>query len=141
MRVPFTDRPLVEFLATVPVDFKLKGKRKKHLLRSAMEGILPQAVLKKKKVGLEMPYSRWLRGEWRDLGEHVLAAGRLNDTGLFDSSGVRHLWDEHQSKRVDHGRALWGLINYMMWHEMYIEKKDYGKYLAQPRAGRVASPK
>ena len=138
-RVPFTDRPLVEFLATVPVDLKLKGTRKKHLLRSAMEGILPQAVLDKKKVGLEMPYSRWLRGEWRDLGEHALAPDRLSATGLFDPKGVQALWDQHQSKRIDHGRALWGLINYMTWYEIYIEKGNHASFQTTPRRERIAS--
>ncbi|MDZ7338620.1 MAG: asparagine synthase (glutamine-hydrolyzing) [candidate division KSB1 bacterium] len=135
-RVPYTDNELVSFLATVPVGLKLKGTRKKHLLRSALRGILPPVILNKKKVGLEMPYSRWLREELRDLSERYFAAGRLADTGLFNPDGVRLLWEEHLAKRVDHGRFLWGLLNYMLWHEAYVERGDFRSYLVEPRAPR-----
>ena len=54
-RVPFTDPELVEFLARVPSKLKMPRMRKKHLMRSAMEGVLPESILNKKKVGLEMP--------------------------------------------------------------------------------------
>jgi asparagine synthase (glutamine-hydrolysing) len=138
-RVPYTDTELVSFLATVPVDLKMKGLRKKHLLRSALKGILPEVILKKKKIGLEMPYSRWLRAELRELGEAVLSNSRLRAAGLFAPEGVRRLWDEHQALRTDHGRALWGLINYMLWHEMYIEKRNYRAFLSAVRARRAPS--
>ncbi|MCU0917175.1 MAG: asparagine synthase (glutamine-hydrolyzing) [Planctomycetes bacterium] len=123
-RVPFTDTDLVTFLATVPVAYKMPGLRRKHLLRSALKGLLPDAVLKKKKLGLEMPYSRWLRAELRGVGEAVLSDSRLRATGIFNPAGVRKLWDEHQALHTDHGRALWGLINYLLWHELYIEKRS-----------------
>lgn len=121
-RVPFTDMELVNFLATVPINFKLKGTKKKHLLRSALDGLLPQAVLQKKKVGLEMPYSRWLLVELRDLVETVLSTSKLNSTGLFNANGIRHLWEEHQALRVNNGRILWGLLNYMLWYEIHFGK-------------------
>ncbi len=138
-RVPFTDTELVSFLATVPVDFKMRGLQKKHLLRSALKGVLPDEILRKKKVGLEMPYSRWLRRELRDAGEALLSDSRLRSTGLLDPQGVRQLWEEHQALRIDHGRALWGLISYLLWYEMYIEKRDYASFLSVPRERRRSS--
>ncbi len=136
-RVPFTDTDLVSFLATVPVDLKMRGLHKKHLLRSALKDVVPAEILRKKKVGLEMPYSRWLRAELREVGEAVLCDSRLRSTGLLDPRGVRRLWEEHQALRTDHGRALWGLINYMLWHEMYIEKRNYASFLSPVRERRA----
>jgi asparagine synthase (glutamine-hydrolysing) len=136
-RVPFTDQELVGFMATVPVKYKVKGLRTKHLLRSSLNGYLPKAVLKKKKVGLEMPYSRWLRGELHDFAESVLSPMKLKATGLFNGEGVRRLWDEHQAMKVDHGRALWGLINYMLWYDVYIEERNFRSFLSAPREPRT----
>ncbi len=138
-RVPYTDNELVGFLATVPVGLKLKGTRKKHLLRSALRGVLPPVILTKKKVGLEMPYSRWLREEFRDLSEHYFAPSHLHSTGLFDAQGVRRLWEEHLARQVDHGRFLWGLLNYLLWHEAYIERRDFRAHLKAPRQARPPS--
>jgi asparagine synthase (glutamine-hydrolysing) len=118
-RVPFTDHDLVEFMARVPMRWKLPGLRKKHILRSAMDGVLPPQILNKKKVGLEMPYSSWLKKELNGLLRKYLSHDRIMDTGLFRPEGIQRLVDEHISNKMDHGRALWGLLNYMMWMEIY----------------------
>jgi len=119
-RVPMTDLELTEFMSRVPPELKLPGFRKKHVMRRAMEGILPPAILGKKKVGLEMPYSRWFRNELNDLLMTYLGPTRIADTGLFRPEAVRVLIDDHIAGRYDHGRALWGLLNYMIWLELYI---------------------
>lgn len=133
-RVPFTDVELFRFLARVPVRHKLPGLHKKHLLRESMKDLLPPVIVGKKKVGLEMPYSRWMRKELRDTVLHYLDPVRLRDTGLFDPDGVGTLWREHDAMKADHGRALWGILNYMMWHDLYISSEDY---LSRIRPGSV----
>lgn len=134
-RVPFTDLALVDFLRRVPSGVKLPGLRKKHLLRTAMTGYLPDAVVRKKKVGLEMPYSSCMRGELKPLVEEVLGERSLMECQLLQAGGIRDLWREHQSMKADHGRALWGLLNYMIWHRLYITSSDYRALL--PSAGPV----
>jgi asparagine synthase (glutamine-hydrolysing) len=116
-RVPFTDLELVGFLAKVPPRFKLRGLRKKYLMRRALADLLPRSILNKKKVGLEMPYSRWLKHELRDLLWTHLDQERLEATGLFRPEPVRRLIEEHLASRRDNGRALWGLLNFMVWWE------------------------
>ncbi|MEP7338091.1 MAG: asparagine synthase (glutamine-hydrolyzing) [Acidobacteriota bacterium] len=119
-RVPLTDPDLMNFLASVPARLKLPGLRKKNLMRRAMEGTLPPAILNKKKVGLEMPYSRWFKNELKETLLHHLSPARLAERGLFNPQAVQLLIDEHLAGKRDHGRALWGLINYAMWLEIYI---------------------
>jgi len=119
-RVPLTDPDLTEYMSRVPARIKLPGLSKKRIMRRAMEGVLPPGILNKKKVGLEMPYSRWFRRELRDVLEDYLGRDRLAGTGLFEPEGVRALVDDHVAGRRDHGRALWGLLNFMVWHGKYI---------------------
>lgn len=124
-RVPFTDLALVDFLRRVPSGVKLPGLRKKHLLRTAMTGYLPDAVVRKKKVGLEMPYSSWMRGELRPLVEEELGEPALRGCPLLEARGVRALWRGHLAMEADNGRALWGLLNFMIWHRLYISSSGY----------------
>ncbi len=119
-RVPMTDPDLTEYLSRVPARIKLPRLRKKHLMRKAMEGILPTAIINKKKVGLEMPYSRWFKNELKDVLLNYCGGDRVRATGLFRPEGVQRIIDEHLGNRLDHGRVLWGLLNFMMWHERYI---------------------
>lgn len=135
-RVPFTDNDLVRYLASVPVNHKLPRNKKKYLLRTAMQAYLPKEITTKKKVGLEMPYSSWLRNELREMAEEAFSPGSLNSTGMFNSKTISLLWSEHQNMVVDHGRFFWGLLNYMLWYNMYIEKGNYKEYLSVPRDPR-----
>lgn len=136
-RVPFTDNILFEFLSRVPVDLKLKGFRKKHLLRSALKGYLPSKILNKKKVGLEIPYPRWLREDFVDIVEDKLSEKKLRETGLFNPHAVRKLWQQHLEKKYDHGRFIWCMLNYMIWFELYIWTDDFKNYIQPPREPRV----
>ena len=119
-RVPFTDLHLAEFMAGVPGRRKLPGLRKKHLMRRALAGLLPPEILRRKKVGLELPYSSWLTRELKDVLLDYCGPERVEATGLFRPQAVGALVEEHLDRRRDHGRALWGLLNYMMWHELYL---------------------
>ncbi len=119
-RVPMTDNDLVDFMSRVPAQLKLRHFRKKHIMRLAMRGCLPPPILNKRKVGLEIPYSRWFKKELHDLLLTYCGPQRIADTGLFRPEAVKSLIEDHVSGRQDHGRALWGLLNYMMWHELYI---------------------
>jgi len=118
-RVPMTDNELTEFMSRVPPHLKLKRFRKKHIMRRAMKRILPPIIVNKKKVGLEIPYSRWLKNELKDLLMTYCGPTRIADTGLFRHETVTSLINQHVAGRNDHGRALWGLLNYMIWHELY----------------------
>jgi asparagine synthase (glutamine-hydrolysing) len=122
-RVPFCDRALVNYLARVPSHLLMKGLTPKRLLRLAMRGVLPPNIIKRKKMGLEMPYSTWMRGPLNGFTRSVLDPDRVNATGMLRSEGVTALLDDHCAMKVDHGRALWGLINWVLWHERYIQTR------------------
>jgi len=138
-RVPFTDNDLVRYLASIPANYKVKGMRGKHLLKKSLKGVLPDPVLYKKKIGLEMPYSRWFLSELRDIAETAFSDEMLRSTGLFNSRGVRKIWREHKSMKVDHGRILWGLLNYIMWFDIYIATGNFKSYLSPPRQARTSA--
>ena len=125
-RVPLTDNELTDFMSRISPRWKLPGLRKKHLMRRAMEDILPSAILHKKKIGLEMPYSRWFRNELRDILLSYCSPKRISETGLFRPEAVNVLIDDHFSNRHDNGRALWGLLNYMVWYDLYISRPVMG---------------
>jgi hypothetical protein len=69
--------------------------------------------------------------------ETMLAEAKLKATGLFNAHEVQKMWQEHKARQVDHGRALWSLLNYMLWYEMYIEKHNFAAYLSTPRTARI----
>jgi len=119
LRVPFLDHPLVEFMAQVPGRFKIKGNRKKHLLKQAFAADLPRGLLNRRKSGFSIPVARWLREDLRGLLEDYLSADRLGRQGYFEPRAVEALKREHFEGRRNHSSILWGLLMFQLWAKNY----------------------
>ncbi len=120
LRMPFTDRKVVELLSRLPESMKLRGFGRKYVLKEALRGLLPREIVRGKKIGFDMPLAGWLRGPWRPLLDRYLSREALGRTGLFEPSAVRPYVSEHLAGRANHFRLLWGLINYVAWWEMRL---------------------
>lgn len=120
LRVPFLDHKLVEFAATLPDDRKL-NRTGKAILRQAMRGILPDAIIDRPKKGFPIPISSWLRGPLRQFTQdHLLA--RDSACGAFlDRDGVTRVVNEHCQGRADRSQEIWTLLVFELWHRQFIE--------------------
>ena len=123
-RVPYLDRSLVELAARLPSDVKLRRFTKKFVLKHALRRHVPEAILKGKKRGFNVPVPSWLRNELRDLVAETLSPASLRNIGLFDPSYVQRLIAEHNAMRVDHSRPLWTLLVFMTWHGEWQRARD-----------------
>lgn len=115
VRPPFLDHRIVEFAASLPHDLKMRGWSQKYLLRRLMAGRLPPCVLHHKKQGLDVPAHEWLRGPLRPFLLDVLNRRAIEDTGLFDWTGVRNLITAHMERRLNAGYQLWSLLMLFLW--------------------------
>ncbi|GAB6037051.1 asparagine synthase (glutamine-hydrolyzing) [Fundidesulfovibrio butyratiphilus] len=116
-RAPFLDRDVAEFAARLPVDRKLRGLRRKYLLKKACADVLPREILTRNKRGFLIPVARWLRTRLKPLVDDLLGETHLRRQGLFDPKAVRSLVDEHQSGRADRRKELWTLLVLQLWLE------------------------
>jgi len=119
VRVPLLDTPLVEYMAGLPGDWKLKGMNTKHVFRSALEGILPDKIVHRGKQGYSLPVKHLLRGRLKNYMVDL-----LNDSGIIaenmDRAYVNRLIDEHSRMVQNHNHVLWGLINVAIWHNRFF---------------------
>lgn len=122
VRVPFLDHKLVEFVATIPSGLKLKGWEKKHILIESLRGVLPDAILRRRKQGFSIPLSQWLKGPLRELLRDHLAGSGLKRIGLFNDSIITKIMDEHQRGVRNHETKLWSLLTFVVWHDLYIRR-------------------
>lgn len=110
VRVPLLDHKFVEWISGLPVDFKLRGKEGKYILKKALEPHLPNDVLYRPKMGFGVPLGKWFRGPLKDRLRQSLVEGGLADTGLFEASYLEQLVNEHQSGMREHSAPLWSLM-------------------------------
>ena len=118
-RAPFVDHKLMEFMACVPAEVKLKRFRKKHLLKQAFKNVLPSTVLHRPKQGFTVPLTVWLRQELRPLIEDMLSEERIRRSGLFRWSTVRRMLEEHMEYKENHHSRIWALLMFMVWKDLY----------------------
>ena len=120
VRAPFLHRPLVELAGRMPSTLKLKGWRTKHILKRALRGLVPDAILARRKQGFGVPLGLWMRGPLRRALEARLASEEVIRIGLFDADTTRRLVAEHLSGARDHQKILWGLLMFDAWRERYL---------------------
>ena len=122
VRCPLLDYRLAEFALNLPARLRLRGLSGKWVLRQAMRGVLPAAILARGKEGFSMPIKHWLRGELRDLMCDLLADDRLRKRGLFSAVHVRRLVHEHLTERANHSHRLWALMAFELWCDQYLDR-------------------
>jgi asparagine synthase (glutamine-hydrolysing) len=110
VREPLMDHPLVEWLATLPSDLKIRGGESKFLLKRAMEDRLPKDVLYRPKMGFAVPLARWFRGPLRQRVHASLTGEALAQCGYFDPACLRRIAADHLAGVRDYSTPIWTLL-------------------------------
>jgi asparagine synthase (glutamine-hydrolysing) len=120
VRAPFLDYRVIEYAASLPSSMKIKGGGKKYILKKALKPLLPETILHRRKHGFTVPLDKWFRGELRSISERNLFRNASMGE-YFSIPYMRRVWDEHQSKKRNHGTLLWSLLSFSLWHRTYME--------------------
>jgi asparagine synthase (glutamine-hydrolysing) len=115
VRPPFLDHRIVEFAASLPENYKLRGSQLKFLLKQLMKSKLPPAILRRKKVGFDIPAHEWFRGVLKPLLLDTLTEQAVKDTKIFRWEGVQAVINRHLERRDSFGYHLWGLLILFLW--------------------------
>jgi asparagine synthase (glutamine-hydrolysing) len=122
-RSPFLDHELIEFVAKLPPDFKIKGFTKKYILRKAVNGLLPEENIRRRKMGFGVPVGQWFRGELKVfLRETVLSDSSLK-RGYFRPDAIRKIVEDHISGKKDYTFQLWAILMLELWHKKFMDSK------------------
>ena len=120
-RSPLLDHTLMEFVAALPAKFKLHGSDKKRILRAALRGIVPDAILDRPKMGFGVPIDRWFRHELREMAHDLLLSPRTLQRGYFRPAVLRRLLTEHDTGHANHGEDLWDLLVLELWQRTFVD--------------------
>jgi len=143
VRPPFLDPRIVDFAARLPEHFKLHGSKSKYVLRRLMKSKLPPAVLRRPKIGFDIPIHEWFRGILRPFLLDTLSQEAVSTSKLFRWPVVEYLLREHLQRKANLGYHLWGLMTLLVWMKRWnIEPMQ--EESREPRAfagvlGQVAS--
>ena len=124
VRYPFLDKRLAEFSGRIPSSLKLKGFEKRYIFKQAMQGILPQRILDKKKHGFGVPLAQWLlqNPRMRELCQDLLHDPRTRQRGYFLPGFFDRLTKLHSQEPNFYGEIVWYLLALELWHRQHLER-------------------
>ncbi|ANE48234.1 asparagine synthase [Paenibacillus swuensis] len=119
LRVPFLDKNVFEIARKIPHNYRLAQGTTKYVLRKAMEGIVPDHVLSRPKLGFPVPLRKWLHTEWGDqMLEQIKGSG---SDEWFRMEEVKAMLNKHRNGQGDYSRKLWTIYIFSLWHATYIK--------------------
>jgi asparagine synthase (glutamine-hydrolysing) len=117
VRVPFLDFEVVNFVFSLPGDFKINKNLRKRVLQDAFKDILPQQLYNRPKKGFEVPLLKWLRHEMKSLiVDDLLSQKFIQEQGIFDYCEIEKLKTQlFSSSPGDVHARIWGLVVFQWW--------------------------
>ena len=125
-RVPLLDNEVIEFASSLPASMKIKGGRRKHVLKEVAAALLPAEILNRPKQGFGVPLGQWFRGNLRELFADTLLAPATLQRGYFQPAFIRRVVTEHLAGTRDHTLQLWQLVVFERWHREYVDRRGSG---------------
>lgn len=120
LRVPMLDHKVLEFAATLPINFKVEGKETKRILKAALAKELPPEVINRKKAGFPIPYSQWLRGDLKIKVDGILLSEKAVSRGYFKPAEVKKLIKAN-SGNGSFSKEIFGLLALELWHHRFVD--------------------
>jgi asparagine synthase (glutamine-hydrolysing) len=122
VRVPLLDHRVLEFVAGIPFEYKLRGEVGKWILRESVRDLLPPEILARGKQGFGMPIDRWLGGTFGALAREVLTDPRARGRGWFDPAAVERVLADPAQRAERRARQTWSLVCLELWARTYLDR-------------------
>lgn len=116
-RVPFLDSKIVELAYNMPLEFKLKGKNKKFILKDTFKDLLPKQTLKFSKKGFTVPLDHWFKNELKNELEELLKKDFIVTQNIFNYDFINKIYNEHFEGKENHMFKLWNLYVFQKWYK------------------------
>ena len=123
LRVPLLDHKILEFAASLPQNFKVRGFTTKYIAKKTLAGRVPREILNRKKTGFPVPYERWLRQDLKDWVHSLLLDPKTTARGYFQKSAVQRMLSDDMSSG-GFSKEIFDLIVLELWHREFLEKRE-----------------
>ena len=121
VRVPFLNHELVELSAKIPTNLKIKGIKRKYILKRAAESLLPKEIIYRKKAGFSAPVRSWLRTTLKPMINDLLSEETIKRRGLFDYRTIKKIIESNDSGREDYNLQVFQLLNLEVWMQQFLD--------------------
>lgn len=125
LRVPYLDHRIIEYMATVPSRFKIRGLNEKYLLKKVFKDLLPSQITFRPKNPYRAPIRNSLINNNSFDIKSLLSKDQINSAGVFDyEKTVLLLKKAERSDNLSEldNMALAGIASTQILYEHYLKK-------------------
>ncbi|MDB4470831.1 asparagine synthase (glutamine-hydrolyzing) [Deltaproteobacteria bacterium] len=119
-RAPLLDHEFLELAAKIPSNLKLKNGTTKYILKKSLEGILPDNILYRKKMGFGVPLVHWFKEDLVNYARDILFSTEAKQRGYFNMQQIENVLDNHQKAGRDLSPRIWGLLFFEHWCKNWL---------------------
>lgn len=121
-RLPFLDYRLVEFVQSLPDDFKIHNGETKSILREAMKDVLPEQIrMRMDKIGFETPEEKWEKEHSSEFREMI--KNSIDKTnGIITEKALNYFDNVVAGSKLDF--TVWRMINFGKWYDIFINQNN-----------------
>jgi asparagine synthase (glutamine-hydrolysing) len=135
-RVPFLDYRVVEYLASLPLDQKLRGGVTKRVLRRAIRGLVPEAIrCRMDKMGFVTPEEVWMGRELAPLVEEVFASTSFRSRPYWDADAVAADFTRFRAGKAPYSWEVFRILVTELWLRLFFDERE------ATLAARAAAPR
>ncbi len=135
-RSPLLDHELIEFCARLPVQYKVKDRVGKYLLKKLAERYFPASFVHRPKMGFGIPLAAWLRAPLRKVLYETLMDTQL--MAPLSGAVIRRTLREFQTGHDGHEWRLWALLMFGCWRRQQVDGSRTMSWRALFPAGSTA---
>jgi len=122
-RVPYLDIDLVNFIESLPIGLKLRGKTGKYIHRKAVEEWLPKFIINRKKRAFETPVGEWFKDELSQSLTDLIDSSDSFSRKFFNVEFIKHMIVQNKSKRANYRRHLFIIFSLELWYKKFYTKE------------------
>ncbi|QVK20622.1 asparagine synthase (glutamine-hydrolyzing) [Mycoplasmatota bacterium] len=116
-RVPMLSTGMLDTSTNIKVDYKLKGRNKKYILKDTFSDLIPKKLLRATKKGFGVPLDYWFRGPLKSEFKRLTNRQLIEKQGLFNHDYINKIYNEHCSMKKNRKGELWTIFVFQKWYE------------------------
>lgn len=121
-REPMLDHRVIEYLAQLPSNFKIRNGVNKWLLKEVVHRYIPKELMERPKKPFIAPLMVWFKDDLKEQLKYYLSESALSKTGVFDHEPIIRMRDQYLAGRKVNYQKLWQVLMFQLWYNRWVEK-------------------
>ncbi len=119
-REPFLDQHIIEWAASLPVEYKIYHGQRKYILRQIVHQYVPEKLMNRPKSGFIVPMNSWLNNVLKPLVDKYLDDAFIKKQNIFNVGYVSQIKRSYYVAKKENDQKIWFLLMFQMWYDRWM---------------------